>query len=186
MTLICAITDGKDTWLGSDTHSVLERGAGALRASYCGSKWAINGEWAYANTGDAVVSDLIAARFAYLTGDLTAATAALLFPARLQADIYEKLGLRPGYGEGEHAPVWGNQGLLATKGCVWAITQDMTCRPIPHLSLEASGSAAPWAIGAAWARQQGIAWTMQDIVHIALDAGIAFDMQIRGKWVTVL
>ena len=171
MTIICAYTNGKYTWLGSDTVSILER-RGSLCPVPVACKWVIHNGWAYGQAGDAVVAEWVCHTARKLMRGLNVNNAAIVFPARLQ-DIYLSLKMQD----------WSNNGILACAGAVWSVNGDLSCKLLPSRQMHAVGCGALWAIGAAWGFQQAKPEAdPETLMDVALGAAAQFDMQIRGKW----
>jgi hypothetical protein len=190
MTIICAYTDGKHTWLGSDTAGTYYYGS-SLMARESGPKWVLssNNAWAYGNVGDGAVSAWIKANAGRLLDFGSEVMPAVVNPpaafvARLQ-EVYEALKMRGNYDGDEAVPHWRNQGILATAGKIWEIDSCLAFSEAPADTLCAAGSGKPWALGAGygWRRVYGDRTSPEALIEVALDAAIRFDMQIRGKWV---
>jgi hypothetical protein len=188
MTIICAYTDSKHTWLGSDTAAVANMG-NSLYPADVGSKWTIFNGWAFGMVGDDLASKMIADHAPVLFDELPpdAPFAAGLFTERLR-ELFAKYGFRPVYGN-DACPNWQSSGILATAGRFWDVDGTTSYTAKPAGELFARGGAMPIALGAAYGylraqRDSGTAYSVrpESLIDVALDAAIRFDMQIRGKW----
>jgi hypothetical protein len=181
MTIICAYTDGKHTWLGSDTVGVVNIG-NSLHPVECGPKVAMAHGWAFGVVGDAYAGDLVEAARVGLFDELDKyERPERTFVGRLHG-VWREGGIQPVYG-GDAVGSFHNSGLLMCAGRIWDIDSNGATAAIPARTLFARGSAMPWAAAAAYGYQRAKPDTSPEVlIDVALDAAIRFDMQIRGKW----
>jgi hypothetical protein len=182
MTIICAYTDGKSTWLGSDTAGIANMGH-SLYPCDAGSKWVIRHGWAFGCVGDNLFDCVVRENAEKLFDGLaTSQTPAGLFAWRLRP-LFVEYGFMP-VKRDESCPQWQNSGILATAGYFWDFEGTTAYTLKPAGELFARGCAMPLALGAAWAYQRGQpSATPETLIDVALDAAARFDVQIRGKWV---
>jgi hypothetical protein len=180
MTIICPYTDGKSTWLGSDTAGVANMG-NSLYCADVGSKWTIHNGWAFGMVGDDLASKMVAEEAPYLFTDLSPGHAGQIFTARLR-DVFAQYQFRPVYGN-DACPNWQSSGILATAGHIWDVDGTTSYTAKPNGELFARGGAMPLALAAAYGYQRAKPDASPEVlIDVALDAAIRFDMQIRGKW----
>jgi hypothetical protein len=182
MTIICAYTDGKSTWLGSDTAGTAQMGNSIL-PSDVGSKWTIRNGWAFGMVGDEVAGIMVHEKADMLFDGLSESqTPAALFAQRLRP-VFREYGFVSDRGR-LSVPNWENSGILATAGYFWDFDGTTAYTLKPAGELFARGGAMPLGLAAAWAYQRGQpSATPETLIDVALDAAARFDVQIRGKWV---
>jgi hypothetical protein len=182
MTIICAYTDGKNTWLGSDTAGVANMG-NSLYAAEVGSKWTIRAGWAFGMVGDDLAATMIAENADWFFGELSESkTPAALFTQRLRQKFAE-YGFQPARRD-DSCPNWQSSGILATAGYFWDVDGTTAYTLKPRHELFARGGAMPLGLAAAYGYQRaaGMDADPATLIDVALDAANLFDMQIRGKW----
>lgn len=153
MTVIAAITDGENTWIGSDRLTIL----GSQRTLLTAGKWVLSGGWAMAMPG-ATRYRLAVTRAA---GDLFShidPADMLEFSASLAA-VFRAVGIRPAPGDdpdNDGCEYWHTGGFLARRGKLWEFDNSLTFNELPADKLFAGGIAWKFAEGAAWALAQHI------------------------------
>lgn len=173
MSVVAVYTDGKTTWIGSDTVSVCTSGA----MINCGSKWVRAGDWAFGHVGDARVADIIANNARDLFVDLDGP---VNFVERL-ADVYKRSGMVPVF-DGA-VPGWGNAGILVRPGQAWDTDSQCSAIALPPGRVFARGNGGAQATCAAWGYQQAKPDTSPEIlVKIAIQGAAAHNHEIRGLW----
>ncbi len=181
MTVICAYTDGAATWIGSDTYGIATGGI----PMEVGKKWYGAHGWAFGHCGDAYVADLFEEEAETLFAELRRP---LEFVWRAR-EMFERAGLKASYREGETVGNWQNSGILVRAGSIWDIDDNLAVTSIPGGRLHARGSAGCEAKSAAY----GYARAMRkakprtrilplELINVAIDCAIEFDVNIRGKW----
>lgn len=173
MTIICAITDGKKCFIGSDTQSV---GGGVLMD--CGPKWIVQGGWAVGVAGDQRLADII--RADDILRDLETPWQ---FTERLRAS-YKEYDVAPAERRDGGAPSYNSLYLLATPHRVWEVYECLAVTPVRDGKLWALGSGAQCALGAGYAMKRR---QPKQIVTMAVEAAIEICSRCGGDvWVECL
>lgn len=182
MTIIVAYTEGKSTWLGSDTHSI---GSYSMRLE-CGKKWYSAYGWAFGHCGDACVADLFENQAATLFANLEEVDSPEHQVVKRIRAMYREAGMVPIFNN-EAVGNYQNSGILARAGRFWDIDGNLAVTPIQSGLLFARGCAKEIAIGAAYGYQKAIEKASpEELINVALSAAIRFDIHIYGKWTDVL
>jgi hypothetical protein len=175
MTVVCAITDGTHTWIGSDTYGV----AGNSTPIFTGKKWFGANGWSFGHTGDSYAAGIIAQEVHGLfdnTGD------PYRVMGRLRA-LYEAAGIRAVYSPGEATGSWMNSGILVCAGRIWDIDDRLAINEVARGVLHARGCAGIEAAAAAYGFQMAQPKASPEVlISTALKAAARFDVHIRGAW----
>lgn len=141
MTVIVALTQGGQTWIGADEQATLSGG----RKVFGVAKWHVGKAWALANAGEPrALQVAIRAGAADLDGD--AHDVALAIRAALKADGFEGKPYESTGAQGFNAP-W----LFARPGEVWDSDSAFNLVRAPDGVMMARGSGMEYALGAAYA-----------------------------------
>lgn len=178
MTIICALTDGKQTWIGSDQQTTF----GAERAFY-GPKWIQLGQWWIGFSGST--------RARFLTEQYANHDAAIS-PWGIANEIRRLLredGWQPKEEKGD-SPSYEVSAIIARPGEIWMTDDGLTPYPHPVNELAANGGAGRYALGAAWPmlKYRDVGHPRYEvIIRNAIEAAIAYDIQCGGEpWVKLL
>jgi len=165
MTVVCALSGGGETWIGSDTQA----GSDGTRLLSV-EKWAVRGEWAVGHAGNLRMTNLLREHADTVLADLDGPHEFTLRARRLMEDD----GFNSDTEEGPK--IWGQQFVLAHPRGVWSICTGLSVIEIPAGELWADGSGRAFALGAghviedsAEARGRG-----------ALSAAILYDVGCGG------
>lgn len=176
MTIICAYTDGTDTWIGSDLLAV----RAGTRMILPQGKWVVHDGWALGTAGT-MRAEVVQRREAHELFKNTEDPVEVC--ERLQA-AYRKYGITSIRDERDGMEVFSAGAILARRGRIWDVDRSLTPVPWEPGRLLADGSAWEIAVGAAWARSR---LDPRSIVEIAIKAAVACRPNTcEGSWVAVV
>lgn len=138
MTILCAITDGKETWIGSDTQAT----EGDQLIYSVGSKWTQVGQWWIGVAGDWRTTCIL--READWPKIDTIVRLAREVRSVIEEDGFQK---KEGYGPTHY----GSHFLVVRAGEVWRLASDFSYIKIVRNELTAQGGGEQFAFGAAYA-----------------------------------
>jgi hypothetical protein len=175
MTVVCAITDGTHTWIGSDTYGVAGNGTPVPT----GKKWFGAHGWAFGHAGDSYAAGIISQEAVHLFGNTDDPYKVI---SRLRT-TYEVFGMKAVYGQGEATGSWLNSGILVRAGLVWDIDDRLAINQMPSGVLHARGCAGIEAAAAAYGFQMAQPKASPEVlIATSLKAAARFDIHIRGAW----
>lgn len=169
MTIICALTDGERTWVGSDSRTSF----GSL-AYDISPKVKRVGDWLIAASGPT--------RAAYLTersADRLVSGATIHSLADRLRRLLHKDGWKVREADGESGSISASW-LVARPGMLWEVCCDFTVIPLPPGVLWATGSGDRLALGAGHALE-GLGVEPEKIVRTGVEAAIRFDSGCGGE-----
>lgn len=172
MTIICALRDRGETWVGCDGQVT------GGQHIYPGSirKWnfSADGWYALASAGDVVIRNALSA----LVGEMTVASAVLQESNAVEISRRLRGLLKENDVEKNHDKLWPNEFIVAGRDGIFDIASDLAVHRIPDGILWARGSGENYAMGAAHA-------TLGDNpmarVRYALEAACAFSTSCGGE-----
>ena len=174
MTIICAYTDGKKTWIGSDTQVT-----GGNHISYIERKWCVVGSWASGDSGSVRTGNVLEQYKDELLGGLNTPWE---FSKRLQ-ERFEKERFHPDLQSrgDEGGPIdWGQDILLAKPGKIWVLDSELGIVKFGKNEPVAYGCGFEYALGAGYvAREAGIKGLT--IVEYMLESAVEYDPYCGGK-----
>jgi ATP-dependent protease HslVU (ClpYQ) peptidase subunit len=174
VTTICAVRDGKRTWIGSDTLGSRE----GLRA-VCGHKWVRFGAWAIGHSGDLRALNIMRHHAKRLLDDLDEP---FEFTARLM-DVLRDCDYDLSAHKGQHTPCTGQSLILANPGNVWRLCDTLSFSPNEHYW--ADGSGQEYALGAMFAMRE--IKDAERVLRAGLAAAMEYDAGTGGEiWTDVL
>lgn len=166
MTIICAISDGKETWVGADSMAV---GNGAMINSI--EKWSFAHGWAAGAAGNLKTINLLHENADKLFDRLSGPGE---FVARL-ATMFE------GYNtDSEQGPKsFGQDIILASQNGVWSICETLSYVHIPRNHLWADGYGGHFGLGAG--NLKGDSRTNEERVRAAVYGAISNTNRCGGE-----
>lgn len=141
MTILTAITDGKEVWLGNNTHASF----GTTPIVQPQNQWWIRlGDWIFGNSGASAAFDLISLHRDQLAKPDTKDVLALLLRIRkllTEYDCYSK--------DDDASPSFGFSAIVAHRlGMIWSVDTRLAVTSIPKNTLWAHGCGMDFALGA--------------------------------------
>lgn len=177
MTVICAIHDRGETWIGSDTQALIA----AYRPEISGPKWVSLNGVAVAAAGDLRTLNIIQEHPDRLLGDLLGPFA---FVERLRALLAEFGYDAKPYGDTERAPNFGTSLLFADETQVCDICPEFSVAEAMPGSMAARGSGQDYALGVFFALYAAGILTGEGPAHVlrqAIAAAIKYDTGCGGE-----
>lgn len=159
MTIICAVHDAGQTWIGSDSLATFND-----QPSSVGFKWATDGIWAFGLSGFHRATEVLEANQDALFSDLHTP---FEFSSRVR-DLLDEDGFKRS--EKCATKNFGQDMILANRSTVWLISGDFSSVQIPEGKLTANGSGREYAMGAAAALKHETAEArMRRAIEIAIE-----------------
>ena len=171
MTIITALNDGQETWLGYNDGDTL----GDTPIATSKQAWLKFEDWAFGSSGEAIQQDVLEYNVEKMSG-------AGSEPFRLVEKMRNLFQEYNHYvDKGKHAgPSYKIWGILAHKnGSIWDIGSDLALTKIPANTLWARGSGTDYALGAANALRE-YSLTPEEQITKATQAAIDCDLYCHG------
>jgi hypothetical protein len=173
MTIICAISDGTRTIIGSDTLAVSTNGD----KSYTGPKWVLAGPWAIGIAGPLYYHRVVQAHREDVAGRLNSADEPSWGLAVALAALFKEHECKP-RGDDYGALFWGGWFMLADAKRIWTFDSTLSSVQAPTGTLAAEGSGCDFAKGVAFAVKHEPADRQ---VETAIKAAMEFDNGCGGE-----
>ena len=168
MTVIVALFDNSQLWLGSNSQGTV----GATRLPGHESKWRFYGDWAIAFTGSGFPSEALAAKATDFPGkaeDHQQVTAYI-------RDVFEHFDI----GEQKKMKNFDAQGLIVHRGGrIFDMDQYTSMSEVPKGTMWARGCGMDYALGADEV-SKALSQTPEDRIRRAVEASIALDCDCPG------
>jgi len=175
MTIITAISDGKNIWLGN--NSALTIGDTPVEGNF--DPWFKFEDWALGITGQSFQQDFLESNLKELEKNNHSALGLMqnIRALFLKNDISINQ-------DNSASPTFGIWSILANKtnGTIWDVDDRLSLTQISKNKLWASGSGVDYALGADFAMiESGADLTLQERIRIATEAAIANDITCPGQ-----
>jgi len=176
MTIICAYTDGLNTWIGSD--QLIHRGS--LKMYLPTGKWLVRSGWAIAFAG-ATMYRLAAER----SQDLLDHADHPMEVVQSLAAVWRVHGISSKRDEQDGVELFETVGVIARKGKIWDVDGSLAYVEVPANRLVGGGSGWAFAEGCAWGLQQRVVPTPggEYLVKRAVECACVLDSaNCEGLW----